>query len=423
ESFDIECWDPRTESIVYLKSVGNQNVGRIGEGHLEPGLHYDYRIKSDISEFSDYFTRDTTPVIWGKGANTIIKGDSITYYIPPTDSIPAVPPFVHNNLWIDTYEDITQDMYLHVLWHPEEWVCSCGREYNEKGTLAYYLRGEDIAIASMDSIIVYYPTDPEVDLDFEWVTVHSCRNNRFDYSVSYELFSDHAIIGIRPNQFNPELDTLVVIVLGPYGLKPVTLSSFTASYLAESSNVKLTWIVESETEMLGYNVFRNYVDNLSSALLISPLIDATNSSSTHSYIFNDNELAEIDSCYYWLQSIEYDGREEFYGPVLVRITHRTNQEVPSAEIPTGFTSLFPNPFNPSITIGYNLQVEEPCHIDVYNIKGQKVITLVDEFQKAGLKRVVWNGLDSLNRPCSSGIYIVNMKTNRCHDIRKVIMIK
>lgn len=422
ESFDIECWDPRTESLVYSKTVGNQNVGRIGEGYLVPGLHYDYRIRSDISEFSDFLTHPTTPIVWGRGANTIILGDSITYYIPPTDSIAPLPPFVHNNMWIDTNQDITQDMYLHVLWHPEEWECFCEHKY-EPGTLAYYLRGEDIAIASRDSIIVYYPTNPVFDLDFKWVEVHSCREFRFDYDIFFTIYSDHARIGIKPNQLNLELDTLVVIILGPIPTKPVTLSSFTASYQTASSNVKLHWIVESETEMLGYNVYRNHVKNLGNALLISPLIDATNTSSTHAYSFFDNEVTELDSCYYWLQSLGIDGSEEFYGPVFVRINHPTDEEVPPSEIPTGLTRLYPNPFNPSIKIEYNLQVDESCRIDIYNIKGQKIKTLVDGPQKAGLKSVVWNGKDTQDRSCSSGVYIVNMRTNRCHDIRKVIMLK
>ena len=422
ESFDIECWDPRTESLVYSKTVGNQNLGRIGEGYLMPGLHYDYRIRSDISEFSDFLTHPTTPIVWGRGANTIILGDSITYYIPPTDSIAPLPPFVHNNMWIDTNQDITQDMYLHVLWHPEEWECFCEHKY-DPGTLAYYLRGEDIAIASRDSIIVYYPTNPVFDLDFKWVEVHSCREFRFDYDIFYTIYSDHARIGIKPNQLNLELDTLVVIILGPIPTKPVTLSSFTASYLTASSNVKLHWIVESETEMLGYNVYRNHVKNLGNALLISPLIDASNTSSTHAYSFFDNEVTELDSCYYWLQSLGIDGSEEFYGPVFVRINHPSDEEVPPSEIPTGLTRLYPNPFNPSIKIEYNLQVDESCRIDIYNIKGQKIKTLVDGPQKAGLKSVIWNGKDTQDRSCSSGVYIVNMRTNRCHDIRKVIMLK
>jgi hypothetical protein len=69
---------------------------------------------------------------------------------------------------------------------------------------------------------------------------------------------------------------------------PVTLSSFSA-IASGVTNVKLNWITETETGVLGYKVFRNNVPNLETALLVSPLIEALNSSTQTLYSYEDTE--------------------------------------------------------------------------------------------------------------------------------------
>ena len=54
---------------------------------------------------------------------------------------------------------------------------------------------------------------------------------------------------------------------------------------------------------------------------------------------------------------------------------------------------YPNPFNPTTTISYDLANDGNVAIDIYNIKGQKVKTLVNDRQNAGAHTVVWNGQD------------------------------
>ena len=59
---------------------------------------------------------------------------------------------------------------------------------------------------------------------------------------------------------------------------------------------------------------------------------------------------------------------------------------------------FPNPFNPSTTIKYDLKAKTDVKLTIYNVLGQKVRTLVNTNQAAGFKNIVWNGLnDVVNR--------------------------
>jgi flagellar hook assembly protein FlgD len=84
---------------------------------------------------------------------------------------------------------------------------------------------------------------------------------------------------------------------------------------------------------------------------------------------------------------------------------------------------YPNPFNPETIISYSLKEAGPVTIEVYNIKGQLVRTLVDETKHTGNHTVLWNGLDKNNRPVSSGVYFFRMRSGRFSSTRKMIMMK
>ena len=84
---------------------------------------------------------------------------------------------------------------------------------------------------------------------------------------------------------------------------------------------------------------------------------------------------------------------------------------------------YPNPFNPSTTISYSLSQSEYVKIQIYNIKGQLVKTLVNEPQKAGKHTIVWNGDNRFSRKVSSGIYLYRLETETTMETRKMLLMK
>lgn len=84
---------------------------------------------------------------------------------------------------------------------------------------------------------------------------------------------------------------------------------------------------------------------------------------------------------------------------------------------------YPNPFNPSTTIVYNLP--EPIHVTltIYNSLGQKVRTLVRSQQKAGLHSIVWNGTNQNGHQVASGVYIYRLKAGDFVKSDKMFLIR
>ncbi len=73
---------------------------------------------------------------------------------------------------------------------------------------------------------------------------------------------------------------------------------------------------------------------------------------------------------------------------------------------------YPNPFNPTTTISFSVtQNSDFVTLEIYNIKGQKVKTLVDRSFEKGNHSVTWNGTNENNQPVSSGIYFYKLKVN------------
>jgi len=93
--------------------------------------------------------------------------------------------------------------------------------------------------------------------------------------------------------------------------------------------------------------------------------------------------------------------------------------------PTEFALLqnFPNPFNPETTIKYNLAESADVHLQIYNVVGQVVRTLVVERQSAGRYQVRWNGTDDRGMAVSSGIYFYHVSAGKFQDVRKLMLLK
>jgi len=84
---------------------------------------------------------------------------------------------------------------------------------------------------------------------------------------------------------------------------------------------------------------------------------------------------------------------------------------------------YPNPFNPRTVIKYNLPEQTRVTVNVYNILGQLVKTLVDKVQDPGLHETIWEGKNDSGKKVSNGIYFYRIQTEDFVEVKKMVFIK
>jgi len=89
----------------------------------------------------------------------------------------------------------------------------------------------------------------------------------------------------------------------------------------------------------------------------------------------------------------------------------------------GKSKAYPNPFKENITIEYQLQQDGRIEIQINNILGQKIKSLIKEDQQAGLKRVKWDGFDESGSLVNNGMYYITLRTPMDKLVIKVMKTK
>jgi len=94
-------------------------------------------------------------------------------------------------------------------------------------------------------------------------------------------------------------------------------------------------------------------------------------------------------------------------------------------LPTVFSldQNYPNPFNAKTEIKYALPIDSDVKLEIYNVLGQKVTTLVDEQQAAGYHSLIWDGTNESGQVVASGMYLYKLVTNEDTFVKKMVMLK
>jgi hypothetical protein len=95
------------------------------------------------------------------------------------------------------------------------------------------------------------------------------------------------------------------------------------------------------------------------------------------------------------------------------------------ELPTEFAlhQNYPNPFNPSTELKFDLPANSRVKLEIFNVLGQKVVTVLDEDMEAGYRSVTWNGNDSNGRQVASGVYFYKLTAGDHVFTKKMMMLK
>lgn len=98
---------------------------------------------------------------------------------------------------------------------------------------------------------------------------------------------------------------------------------------------------------------------------------------------------------------------------------------PASEIPKEFRleQNFPNPFNPSTVIRYQMPASSLVEIEIYSVHGQKIRKLVSAERAAGYHEAIWDGRDDAGRVVASGVYFYRVRADAFVDVKRMIALK
>ncbi len=188
---------------------------------------------------------------------------------------------------------------------------------------------------------------------------------------------------------------------------PVELTSFSASITVDGF-VKLEWTTATELNNRIFEIERRQADGQYS--VVGFVQGAGTSSEEQSYVFIDKSVSP-GTYFYRLKQIDFDGRYEYSNEIEVEVI---------GPLSYSLSQNFPNPFNPSTTISYQLPEDDFVSLKVYNSLGQEVAELVNGVISAGTHSVDFDAAS-----LSSGIYYYTLRVgdNKFVKVNKMTLMK
>jgi hypothetical protein len=244
------------------------------------------------------------------------------------------------------------------------------------------------------------------EFNFQGLDVYGLPLNANE-SLNFQVIYNPTSPGYHATRVDLLTNFLVeYFIVSGYSLELLPVSDLNGSIISDTDlNLSWTTPLEHIDYLTGYKIFKNGE------------LKATNEVGLTNYI--DSDLHSGENTYEVFALYGEYGQSE---PETLRIV--ITSEIDNVEIiKTELFDNYPNPFNPTTIIGFNLSENDFVLIDIYNAKGQKIKTLHNTFLTKGKHQVVWNGTDENGLSVSSGIYFYRLKTSHYENIKKMLLLK
>ncbi len=187
---------------------------------------------------------------------------------------------------------------------------------------------------------------------------------------------------------------------------PVELVSFNAAVV--DNKVALNWATATEENNSGFDIERRNFDDVNNWTKVGFVSGAGTTTSKQNYSFTD-EIEKAGKYVYRLKQLDFDGSFIFSNEVAVDVANPINFSLEQN---------YPNPFNPTTKISFSIPSDSKISIKVFDMLGQEIATLINEYMTAGNYSTEFNATG-----LPSGIYFYRMEADNFITIKKMTLMK
>ncbi len=208
----------------------------------------------------------------------------------------------------------------------------------------------------------------------------------------------------------------------PLDITPPATPTITSTSVFQGG-VKLEWMQNTEPDLANYYIYRStingFIPSLSKPMITSNKIATVDKSLTE---YNDIVGVESHQVYYYkISAVDNSNNESGYSnQATVTTLNILNDNLP---LEYTLSQNTPNPFNPITEIEFWIPNDENVIIVIYDLMGNEIKTLVDEYKIVGQHKVNWDGNDNSGHSVSGGIYFYQIQAGDFIQTRKMVLLK
>jgi hypothetical protein len=195
-----------------------------------------------------------------------------------------------------------------------------------------------------------------------------------------------------------------------YEVDPTQVPVFIQAFDARVNGrcVDISWVVGADEDVVGLEVYRATASNHTPLM-----IHGEGSLASARNVYRDDTV-ESGRTYWYTLAVRTAAGEVFRSPTAtVAVPPREAALLPN----------YPNPFNPSTSIAFDLPRPGYARLAIYDAAGRHVVTLVDGIRPAGMNELEWDGTNALGQPVGSGVYVARLQTDGTVQTVKLTLVK
>ena len=266
----------------------------------------------------------------------------------------------------------------------------------------------DLIVGGRDGNLKFYKQDTQNKLTFNLVTNTYAGINVENNSTPF--FTDIDNDGLTDILVGDRYGGISLFLRGQL-LPPSIPQNLTATGMP--GFLLLTWRSNPETYLAHYNVYRNSVMDTNSAVMVQSVLKPDT-------VYEDWQVTADSIYYYWITAVDSAGLESGFSLSDSAVPLINGLDAEDLTLPKQYALFqnYPNPFNPSTTIKFALTKSSKVKIEIFNILGQKITTLINNFKQAG-----WHQIKFHAEHLSSGIYYYSIAAGEFSEVRKMILLR